>query len=662
MLVAGVLFPDELEICNMNENELQEKFGEILEKDFFEKKEFPFEEYLKLLGWLLYNKRLEIKLMILVNKDGSPSKGILHEKIGLFSDKEGNRVSFSGSANLTQYGWTINREEISVFASWSNGVEGYVQDHISKFNYYWDNQDPSLIHLAFPVKIRQKLLKNKANSLDEVDFEDIDNLAVEQHRKTDFEQFSLILQEKSQWNHHSGFLKPVIETLELRPHQCRAISYLEEKNYSGFLEMATGSGKTLTAIFASYKLIKRTLELDKEILSIIIVPDAYLVKQWETEIAKFTPNYMTCYSETANWRDKAIKRVRDLNWEVKKFFYFIGTLKSLNEEFWKTLEKKIERKKVEILVIADEAHSLGSPLGLAFLHRNRFLYKIGLSATPYRFNKNEIAEVLEWFCDNDEPFQYDLKAAQDEDQLMRFEYKFFTVNMPMEDFEEFIRLTKKIGRNAAGAKKSEKQAKYLSKLMIERSDILKKCQEKLVEVKEIINHLINEKRLKFAVIYCRDKDQRESINKILLSIRNGQTIKEKISWNKIDGEMEILQKEKVIDQLTEEKINLIIAMKCLDQGVDIPSLSTAIFVSSSGSPLEHIQRAGRLLRKSDEKADRVYLYDIVVLPPENIEEQLKEYAKRVFDIEKKRALFFSEYSENYHETNLRILNLKKKYD
>jgi len=102
-------------------------------------------------------------------------------------------------------------------------------------------------------------------------------------------------------------------------------------------------------------------------------------------------------------------------------------------------------------------------------------------------------------------------------------------------------------------------------------------------------------------------------------------------------------------------------MKCLDQGVDIPSLEKAIFVSSSGSDLEHIQRAGRILRRNDLKQDPVHIYDIIVLPSDEQMEVNPDISKKIYEIEKRRIKFFAEYAENNLEIRTILFHLDNKY-
>lgn len=65
--------------------------------------------------------------------------------------------------------------------------------------------------------------------------------------------------------------------------------------------------------------------------------------------------------------------------------------------------------------------------------------------------------------------------------------------------------------------------------------------------------------------------------------------------------------------LFEAQGGIVVSIRCLDEGVDIPAVSHALILASSKNPREFIQRRGRVLRKSPTKSIS-HVYDVLVTP------------------------------------------------
>jgi len=79
--------------------------------------------------------------------------------------------------------------------------------------------------------------------------------------------------------------------------------------------------------------------------------------------------------------------------------------------------------------------------------------------------------------------------------------------------------------------------------------------------------------------------------------------------------------------LEEEKIKILVAMKCLDERVDIPSTRKSFFLSSTANPREFVQRRGRILRKFQDKP-YAEIYDYITLPIEAEYEDFRNVATK----------------------------------
>ena len=668
-MIVGVPFGEEFDIINMKKSELEEAFSDIFTDEILKKDELnqTQNEHLKLLAWLLYNNRIEIKWGVPVDHSGktisiSLDSGILHEKIGILGDTE-SFVTFSGSSNLTYNGWLRNVEEIKVFKSWDHSKE-YALGDVEKFNRYWNDSEKFLKVFDFPIPFKNKITKQYyVKNLSDINFDEITKSYNQEFQKTLVYQLYEKISNESQWIYQEGLIKPQIEVHEPWSHQLDALKYLCLNNYKGFLSMATGSGKSRTAIFASYKLYKKLKQEKKKLITIIGVPDLYLVEQWNRkEVSNYSENIVICSSEETNWLNKLKESISSLKLNLIDHLFIIGTYKSLkpdvlNKEIFEKLNKKIK-----VLFIGDEAHSLGAPTGIELINNIKPHYYFGLSATPYRYFDDEgTKELLEFFLkENKEIHEFSLKDAQEINAVARFNYKIYTCYFDDNDLSDFISLSESIEKQFHYKKYDEKITDNLTLLLNKRADLIKKCKNKLPVLRNLIFELFNEIKkhtdLWKSVIYCKDNNQTEQVIITLHEINKELPIN--LYWNRINGDMPNKERVQVINSLAKEEINTILAMKCLDQGVDIPILEKAIFISSSGSDLEHIQRAGRILRKNVGKKEPVNIYDIIVIPSKK---QIKKYpviSKKILNVEIKRVDFFSGYAENAEElkTQLFFLN------
>jgi len=249
-------------------------------------------------------------------------------------------------------------------------------------------------------------------------------------------------------NHHE------IENIIPRPHQEKAINFLKESNYVGFLEMATGSGKTKAAILSSYNLYKDLLTKNKKLLTIIIVPDSYLVDQWFNELISYSKNVVRCYSENLTWTKQLNTKISRILMGSIDHCYIVATLASLKFSVWeKFILKRIKNQNIKLLFIGDEAHTLGAPTGQFLLNKLeqyfRDNYKIGLSATPIReYDEEGTKLVLKWFSNNKSAnvFKYSLKDAQANNSLMKFDYFPIECFLNYDEHIQFEELTRKIGK------------------------------------------------------------------------------------------------------------------------------------------------------------------------------------------------------------------------
>lgn len=353
--------------------------SEKLENDAFLFSDFALdakEDNLKALAWLLGNGRLEIKIVV-----GKKSRNSLfHQKVGIFFDDEGNILSFSGSINETAQAWINNIEEFKVFRSWNSGQIEYLQADLNKFSSYWKNErKDTAIVFDLPSSIKEKIIQIRPR--------DVWDLNIMRRYKKDHE----IKNNK----------------LSLFPHQARAVEAWVKNDYSLLMEMATGTGKTRTAIGC---LLKK-LEDNEVLLTIVATPQNTLSRQWKDDFVKLNIalDYNAIIDGSVNkWPKKLELLLLDLNEKrIKTAIVFTTHATASDPKFVDVILKN--KFKTKILFIADEVHATGSAKQRDAL-LPEYDYRIGLSATPERmFDEGGTSLIRNYF--GDKSFEFTIADA-----------------------------------------------------------------------------------------------------------------------------------------------------------------------------------------------------------------------------------------------------------
>ena len=662
-LICGFIYPEDAKILGKKKKDLKKILKDNIKKRIDEIINLKTKE---IFAYLLLNKLIEIKFAVIIDKYGLPllwKNQMMHEKFGYFMDSDENVISFSGSINYTKNAWFNNWEEFKVFNNFQPIKEDYCKIDIDKFEKYWKYQYLNSKHRLliqefskFPEELKRKILSkdlyNRVRSFESID-EETFNKAVqfEDEEKNDIKKQSHDprMEDINGWLEYKGAIVPKIETIIPRKCQLAAREYALRRNYNGILSMATGTGKTVAALLIIYDLIKK--EQYKGKLVIISVPDKYLVEQWYKELIRFINSYyvIKASSEEYNWKEKAFEKIANLNIKARSndqsySIFIIGVSKSLNK-LYKEFKKE---SKCPIIFIGDEIHSLGSPVNLKYLKEFAPNYKIGLSATPIReYDEEGTKQLLTWFeideSDREnEIFFYSIYKAQEDGILEKFSYFPILVDCSESTFRNFEEISMTIKQKTRGD--TEAMIEYRNLLLIQRAVEIKVEENK---DEALINALIElriNNKLFDGVVYCLTGAQIERINYKLKEKLKDKNLK--LRENTIDGSLNNLMREKYIKSLTSHTINFLYAMKVLDQGVDIPSLNLAFFVSSSSTEREHIQRAGRVLRKVEGKSKDVEIYDFMVIPTQAQIANNPEIAESIFGIENRRYEFFTNISQN----------------
>lgn len=582
-------------------------------------------DHVKALAWMVANKKLEIKIAVVKDAEGAPlphqivaERGIFHQKVGILKDSENNMISFSGSINETAAGWLENIEEFKVFRSWVGGEVSYLSSDVEKFKKYWSGETHRVETLSVPLAVREKLIQIAPRDISELKL--VENL----RKKVPV---------------------PEVPELRLRDYQQEAMQNWFLNNCKGILEMATGTGKTYVAIKCIQELSKKG-----KFAVVITVPTVHLIDQWQTKLEEFGLRGLKVFGSFTQWKQKVTGEIEDFKLGYLPLLILITTHDTFSsQEFADTVSSL---RNENVFLVADEVHGLGSPQrrkSLLEIHNHR----LGLSATPERwFDEIGTAAIKEFF--DKTVFNYPLGNAIRDGWLSSYEYCPILIELDENEFRRYVKMSKRIGRIFNSIKDEEEKEEAITKFLILRRNILKNARRKLDEFERLVSQLSKKGELSHCLVYCSPDSPRQMEDAQEILNRLG------ILQHKFTAMESASERERILELFKKGKYKAIVAMKCLDEGVDIPLTRIAIILSSTTNPREFIQRRGRILRKVIGK--KAIIHDFIVIPsfhPDPTE--YFELERKIFESELRRYSEFASASLNPGFAYRRIKDLREKY-
>ena len=485
---------------------------------------------LEWLAWLVAESRLTIRL---ATPTAQGLRGIYHEKVGVFTDGEGNAVTFIGSPNETAGGLIENFESIEVFWSWED-PQGRVQRKIDHFERLWANQTRGLVVLPFPDAARQQLLRHYVRG-----------------------------QGRGRQNIAVAPASPLGPALW--PHQRRAIDTFLERP-QGVLEMATGTGKTRVA-----QEIIRALHEKGRIHTVIVAADGNdLLDQWHGHL-------LALHRAVPTFR--AVLREYEDNHDADRVALFDRDVLVLSSRLAlpRILRTMSRAQTKATLVVHDEIHRLGSQgnrEALAPFASAEF--RLGLSATPDRVYDQEGNDFIETHV-GPLLFQFPLDAAIAEGILCEFDYHPLSY-FPSDDDRHRIQsiFARASAREAIGDPMSDEE------LWIELSKVHKTSKEKLPVFDEIVRS--QPQLLNRCIVFVETREYGEQV----LEIIHRYTHDFHTYYATEDRQ--------TLRRFAQGHVACLLTCHRLSEGIDIRGLESVVLFSSARARLETIQRIGRCLR------------------------------------------------------------------
>lgn len=598
----------------------------------------PLLDGLGLLGRLIAQGQLDIKLAF-VEQEGRV--GIYHEKIGVFRDPQGDLVGFTGSSNETYGGLMANFESVEVYQGWVPGDGARALRLEEDFTALWSDTTPHLRVEPFPEVARERLLE----------------LAEDRPRAVVAGRDDALIDTPPAVDKVTRLALP--DWLSIRDYQRNAVELWLANRGRGILKMATGTGKTKTAMIAATQLGNGLKRHEQPLVIVIVAPQLHLVDQWITEVEEFGVAPIAVYDDSKKWQPLVESQLTSLRMGQRPLVVMVATNSSFAGPKFQSVLSRISQ---HLLVIADEAHNLGSSTYLGALPHNA-TYRLALSATPERWFDDEGTEkLIEYF--GDVIFELPMDQAIAMGALTRYHYYPRLVELAPDETEYYVELTKKIAqRIAAGddvVDTSEDSA--LGRLLRDRSNILGHAQGKIAALEA---DLKAQRDSWFQLVYCAEGRRPRPLgeapgerqlsevmdmigNKLLLSVHD------------YIGETSRSQRKDLLRRFSSgDDLRILSAMKCLDEGVDIPDARTGYLLASSSNPRQFIQRRGRLLRRAEGKTHAV-IYDYLAVPPAGTPINF-DVERALLIRELQRANEFGKLSENFEETLKVLRPLKEQY-
>lgn len=651
-VINNVLSEDDKEAIRKGQE--KEQLSTVYSFDNIKELKASLDEYgrhfFECFAWLIANERIEIK--IIRPKD---SPGIAHYKSGIFSDGT-DTIGFKSSCNFTAFGLLENLEELDCFMSWENGRSN---KFIRKQKQYFDLIFRGEAAFADYLNIKDV----KAIIWDEFGDKSLHELLIQE--KELLEKRKKVFNNIKIQNSIITALRQISEFEKIekapkfpysagpRPYQIEAYHNWIGNDRKGLFAMATGTGKTLTALNC---LLNQYKEINSY-KAVILVPTVALVYQWKEECRKFNFNNVITVSSKEKWPQN-ISFLNSASNFIDVSFVIIVTYTSFYRSNFQSHFRNLPN---DTLLIGDEAHNLGSRNISKVLPGIHLKQRIGLSATPLRqFDEIGNQAIGDFF--NDSPpfvYRFTMEQAMEMGWLCKYKYYPHVVKLTEQESEEYIKISRQLLKFFDSETKGYQDCQEVEILLLQRKRIVHKAHNKLSVLKDILNQEFSERgELKYTLIYVPEglEPNYDDIDDFVEDQEDVNLIDEYTkAVSRTDSGIMVKQytsktnnRSQVIKDFQNGVVDVLTSMKCLDEGVDVPRSELAIFCSSSGNPRQFIQRRGRVLRNHPDKVMAV-IHDLVVVP--NIgEDATFEMEKNMIKKELERVVDFSSLSLNKIDT------------
>lgn len=633
--------------------EISEKIGAELLDHIANVSDELFQNRFETLAWLVAHGRLEVKIAL-------RERGMYHDKIGIIGDTASDKLVFSGSANESTHALlpTFNYESINVFPTWRPELEVYYKPHIESFERLWRNESRATAVIDIPTAVNEKLIST-ARALTYTPDPEIEAAIAARVRDKIHGTPSTTSSKPKEPATING------RPFKMLPHQIEALDAWKAKgDFQGIFDLATGAGKTITSIHAIVKLSERVDGL----ACVIAVPYQNLADQWVDILSSFNIYPVRCYVSRTNWVEKLRNVVHELVMGSRKFAAIVVVNRTLKSPEFQECLKQIAGKR--LLWIGDECHHHTSKAYEGFLPEHA-RFRIGLSATPQHYLDEERNERLAEYY-GEIVSRYTLKQAITDKVLTPYMYYPRLVELTKGEADEFVDLSEQIGRIIArqDGTKGVASNPHLTALLMRRARLVGSAANKMVALDKALEGV---KPNSHTLFYCGDgtvetdeeTDQDTESESTITGLRQVEAVSSllhKRGWDvsRFTSRESRKERDTILENFRIGIIDAMVAIRCLDEGIDVPACNTAYILASSRDPRQFVQRRGRILRRSPGK-EMATIHDFIVVLPHDYE-TASDYAKRLIKSELGRVAEFSSLSENRADAYEVLAPVLREYD
>lgn len=593
LIASPKLSEEDATVITLGYEQRQNYIIDAFSKDFEKELDLLEDEKLQILFDLVRKKILDIKIAI------TDQCGIYHDKLGIMQDFDGNKMVFYGSPNSSYKGYRSNYEKIRISKGWELGSKEIVDEENEEFDSLWNNTNEFVEVYEYQKVAEKKLIE--------------------------------IIEKRSNSNQKNEIV--------LRDYQKQAIQAWIDNNYRGFFVMATGTGKTWTAIYSAKELVK-----EHSSLILICAPYKHLVKQWSEDVEAAFPNadIIMVSSENPKWDIEISNAIVKTNYDKSAQVIVISTIASFKNKLVNILTKYSGER----LLIVDEAHRFTKrPEAL----KKIFPYMLGLSATPFSgTSAAKGTELMQFF--GGQVFNLPIESALDKGFLVPYYYYPIFVYSNYEEEEKFNNQSRIMASCFRNGKLVDVDT--FVKAHRNRLRIISMIDEKQTCIRDIINQVEENDHF---VVYCGDGKLFD--DNTGEEIRHIQSVKKVLSEHGFKASQftateNMQERMQLVDSFNKGEISALAAIRCLDEGINIPSIKSALILSSNDDYREFVQRRGRILRTYKGKQFSK-IYDVIALPSDNMEQWAK--------IELRRFNEYAKLALNWNELQLDLDELLLRY-
>jgi len=607
----------------------------------------------KMLCYLIASNRLELKIAYMAASDA-----IFHPKTYLFDTPKGS-LAVAGGANATKSGMTSNGDQLTLSRAWRNEDAKQICRILqAEFDLLWSGKDDKILCEALNESTMEhiKKINSSASDIEKNDIEEyIKNIIKDIKESQNLPELSIPTIPPFRYDKPDPWL---------HDYQIKAIDAWwsddlngeksDDHRGKGILELATGTGKTITSIYAACLVYKEQIKNNNKLALIIAVPYKNLAKQWVEELKEFNIYPIKCWSDYSGWEKKLEIEINNFVLNTIKFTAIVVVNDSIATDRFSQLVRKFEKK--DTMFIGDECHHHGAKKINSALPESK--YRMGLSATPFKSEndeygisfpdkgrdriKNYYSQICYTVSLEDAIYKYDV--------LCPYNYHIVACRLTaseQDNYDKYSDLISKLWAQKIASGLSQNQESQLTMLNGKRSKLIGGAVNKITALKKLLDK-IKDRPKKHTLFYCgegnvhRDDEKESSDLKIVEQVTEVLNEKGWVSSRFTSKEKGHKLRESIMSTFKDESIDALVTMKVLDEGIDIPACRQAFILASTKNERQYIQRRGRVLRKDDSKTE-AEIYDFVVLPAENHNSKASEKLK---DSERQRVYDFCGLATN----------------